>query len=82
MNLARLRPRKLSTRVAVLVMTLTMVLAAIGCIASFLLSRAVIHASIDDTLHVAVNHEHTSAQELAEELPSGAIVMVLSLIHI
>ena len=76
MNLARLRPRKLSTRVAVLVMTLTMVLAAIGCIASFLLSRAVIHASIDDTLHVAVNHEHTSAQELAEELPSGAIVMV------
>ena len=30
MNLARLRPRKLSTRVAVLVMTLTMVLAAIG----------------------------------------------------
>lgn len=74
----RLRPRggKLSTRVAVLVMTLTMVLAAIGCFASFLLTRAVIYNSIDDTLRVASSHEHTSARELAEDLPSGAVVMV------
>lgn len=68
-------PRSLERRIALLIVVLALAITGLGTSISVLVTRSVLHDSMDEQLRAAISHPHSSAKDLAEELPSGGIVV-------
>lgn len=75
MSALSLLPRSLERRIALLIIVLTLALTAVGTSVSILVTRAVLHDSMDGQLRTTMAHPHTSAKNLAAELPGGSIAV-------
>lgn len=76
MRVFKLLPRSLERRIALLIVVLALALTAVGTGVSILVTRAVLHSSMDEQLRATLSHPHASARALAAELPPGSVVVV------
>ena len=68
-------PRTLERRIVTLIVLLALFVTAVGTSVSVLVTRTVMHDSMDRQLRTAVSHPQASVQELASELPGGSLAL-------